>query len=35
MPGAQLQSHLRIYKEVVIPAFCFKAKKVNELAGEL
>ena len=31
----QLRSHLRVYKRASIPAFCFKAKRADELAGEL
>ena len=31
----QRRSHPRVYKEVVIPAFCFRAKRADEWAGEL
>ena len=31
----QLRTQLHVYKEVVIPTFCFEAKRADELAGEL
>ena len=35
MLWTQRQSHLRVYKEFITPAFCFRAKKADEWAGEL